>query len=801
MILPLLLALASPQHTAKPIVFGNATLYADSHALIVTVDEGKGSIAASRDDGKMVHDRLIQSFQYNPAGVKWLSGPDANEKQILTWFQGAKSFGPDDCVFIYFSMHATSDGNFLLYNDGSERKLQMAKVATLLQSIPSRHVVLIADTCYSGLIFDSFKSAIEPLAEGEAEKMVAGDCHYVVASSGKDQTSAYGAGGSRFTSQVAFALDDAARRKGPSKLAEVIQQVLDVGSIRADKAQIAHFVIGSKEIGEFLLVPKAQESASPESQSARDILEKILADYGQGRRIGLEEAADKALTLDKSFPVRRLASQVLLLATKFDKSIALAQGLLKEQPTDTASMSTLCSALLASGKAAEAEQFIDGWLKQNPRSVEGLAFQQTACAFQNKSDKAGAALQKAIELDPTLAQLRLAQIEASLVAGKTADATSQIKELVRVCGWTVNSWRTLLVDLDKLGRTSMILPIVRGSPALDSSPSLDAFMESTTLLSCGKFDEILDVPQAPAGERLLRALVSLHRGFACFALNKTAQMHAEIDRALSILSEPISEEEKARKAAEIGPVYAESVKRFHMLDPLQRQDVSQFKILQRGLWEPVERSLRIDRDLRVSRDAAAAKPLWLGQLPELALVDAQQVQFLLDVHMGDSVLEENWQASFPKTLSEGLQAFEGAADSSGQDSLQIMLVAPYAGAARDKALKMLGGQLAAGEATANALEGESYLVRQTYSLCARTVGHILLPPAIASYFGAKERQALAQVLQTQCTLRPDDWKLHVETARLLALDKSSALRRLQSVMVSRWPWMEGSLFLPKENSP
>lgn len=161
-------------------------VYTGSHALIIGInDYGKMpsvhlnfSVADARDFAKI----LVDSYGFKPAEVKVLTDGDAtlaNIRAALADLANPANVKPDDRILIYFSGHGQTvkdkagvDHGFLIPSDGSvdldnpkledyaKTCLPMQEVWDTLDPSPAKHIAVIADACFSGLLTKS--RALDP---------------------------------------------------------------------------------------------------------------------------------------------------------------------------------------------------------------------------------------------------------------------------------------------------------------------------------------------------------------------------------------------------------------------------------------------------------------------------------------------------------------------------------------------------------------------------------------------------------------------------------------------------------------
>ncbi len=167
-------AIAPGAAAAKP-------LYANSYALLIGINDyqhiGK-KLAYAVNDVTALREVLVKCYGFPAEHVTVLTDAQATKEGItnaLADIANKQRVGKDDCVLIYFSGHGqtvpTPEGGakgFLIpvdaevdLNDLSDAApylktcLSMDSIWDTLELCPAKHVLLIADACYSGLLANS----------------------------------------------------------------------------------------------------------------------------------------------------------------------------------------------------------------------------------------------------------------------------------------------------------------------------------------------------------------------------------------------------------------------------------------------------------------------------------------------------------------------------------------------------------------------------------------------------------------------------------------------------------------------
>jgi peptidoglycan/xylan/chitin deacetylase (PgdA/CDA1 family)/uncharacterized caspase-like protein len=145
------------------------TLYRDSHALIVGIDQyarWPGLHHAVRD-ARSMQEALVTRFGFRPENVTALYDGEATRANILRALNGkltdAKQVKRDDRVVVFFAGHGgtrkLSSGRDVGYiipvdapvNDFASDAISMPQLQEVAEAISAKHVMFMVDACYSGL--------------------------------------------------------------------------------------------------------------------------------------------------------------------------------------------------------------------------------------------------------------------------------------------------------------------------------------------------------------------------------------------------------------------------------------------------------------------------------------------------------------------------------------------------------------------------------------------------------------------------------------------------------------------------
>ena len=155
-------AYTSPDGEPRQGLADGAPLYAASHAVVVGIDayEHLPRLRAAVADARVVAEELTRRGME----VQLLVDGEATRERLASLLGDRlpQVVGPEDRVVVYFAGHGVSTGRgeqamgYLMPAGGRRESLRatgisMAELQTWLAGYPSKHVLFVADACYSGL--------------------------------------------------------------------------------------------------------------------------------------------------------------------------------------------------------------------------------------------------------------------------------------------------------------------------------------------------------------------------------------------------------------------------------------------------------------------------------------------------------------------------------------------------------------------------------------------------------------------------------------------------------------------------
>jgi len=189
-------------------------VYDQSYALLVGVNHypklpGQLQLHFAVADAMAMRDILIKYYGFPASHVRMLLDGDATKQNIddaLSDFADRRKYHTDDRVLVFFSGHGQTvslpgggEMGFLIPNNADvdladidnagpflRSCVEMEEVWDYLQSTPAKHVLLVADACYSGLLTQTRALGIAP---GALSAMAAKRALQVMTAGGKGETS------------------------------------------------------------------------------------------------------------------------------------------------------------------------------------------------------------------------------------------------------------------------------------------------------------------------------------------------------------------------------------------------------------------------------------------------------------------------------------------------------------------------------------------------------------------------------------------------------------------------------------
>ena len=131
-----------------------------NYFLGIGINDYTGGLAALHNavrDVERVGQILNEKYDFDILHI--LTNAQATRSEILKQLRALQSLSKDDSLLIYYSGHghlAPEDGYWIPVNadaDDIHDYIPNAQLRGLIRAIPTRHTLLIADSCYSGSFF------------------------------------------------------------------------------------------------------------------------------------------------------------------------------------------------------------------------------------------------------------------------------------------------------------------------------------------------------------------------------------------------------------------------------------------------------------------------------------------------------------------------------------------------------------------------------------------------------------------------------------------------------------------------
>ena len=219
---------------------------------------------------------------------------NASRLEILTALNNMREkLGPDDNLLIYYAGHGEVKGRqgYWIPVDAKDNApatwISNAQISDYLTMIKSRHVLVIADSCYSGTMtraavpsFDLAAMSPSKWAEWVA-KMTNGKSRTALTSGGVQPVPDTGTGKhSYFTRALLNALQDNSRLLEAQRLYRDVSSSLALAAINSPIAQSPGYSpiqFAGHESGDYFFVPKGARTAAVEKHASQALQPQLLA--------------------------------------------------------------------------------------------------------------------------------------------------------------------------------------------------------------------------------------------------------------------------------------------------------------------------------------------------------------------------------------------------------------------------------------------------------------------------------------------------------------------------------------------
>ena len=379
LILPVLTLPTFGQGGAKNLILVPASgplagkqIYANSHALLIGVNEYPKLpkdkwLQYALNDVKDVREVLIKSYGFPASNITVLTNSQATKAGVqtaLAKYADPSKVGPDDRVLVYFSGHGqtvkipTTGGEhgFLIPSDAEvdltnsdnvgpylATCIKMSDIWGMADALPAKHVLFIADACYSGLMTRG-RGGTEKLSDALLHKLAAKTARQVITAGGAGEESfedpKYGHG--MFTQKLLEELKARATKPGDAFIAQDLYTTVKVAVGNLTNAKQNPQMADFQTEGQFLFIttnagpaqslPLAQPITSPtavKSEPKSSKVRTVVWDVDVRGISGLPTGFDDTLTGIFSSDLARLVNpnKISIIEKKNLELINQQQGL------------------------------------------------------------------------------------------------------------------------------------------------------------------------------------------------------------------------------------------------------------------------------------------------------------------------------------------------------------------------------------------------------------------------------------------------------------------------------------------
>ncbi len=259
------------------------SIYKNSFALLIGINEypqlpKANWLSYSVNDVKAMQKLLVGSYGFPKENIKTLTDDKATKANIeaaLSEFADSDRIVKEDRILIYFSGHgqtvktaAGGEMGFLIPYDAKIKLsdiqnagpfmstcLPMSRVWEYLQPCPAKHVLILADVCYSGMLAQS--RALEDVSEAAVEVLAKTPARQVITAGGKGQKSFENSqwGHGAFTYKLIEKLNARTAQPGKVFTAQELFAEVQKGVGNLTQGKQTPQLYNKETEGEFLFVP------------------------------------------------------------------------------------------------------------------------------------------------------------------------------------------------------------------------------------------------------------------------------------------------------------------------------------------------------------------------------------------------------------------------------------------------------------------------------------------------------------------------------------------------------------------
>lgn len=237
-------------------------------------DSGYPTLQSARSDATVVSQVLRARYAYQTTLLL-----DASRLEILTALNTMREkLGPNDNLLIYYAGHGEIKGSqgYWIPSDAKSATastwISNAAISDILSTIKSRHVLVVADSCYSGTMTRASVPVFDPSAMAADKwaawvgKMDAGKSRTALTSGGVQPVADTGAGKhSYFTRAFVNALQDNTRLLNAQRLYRQVASSMALTAVNSPIPQdpgYSAIKYSGHESGDYFFVPKGGKVAA-----------------------------------------------------------------------------------------------------------------------------------------------------------------------------------------------------------------------------------------------------------------------------------------------------------------------------------------------------------------------------------------------------------------------------------------------------------------------------------------------------------------------------------------------------------
>jgi len=295
-----------------------------NHLFVIAIDDYEycPKLYNCLKDAKALIKILTEQYEFEQAHIQTLFNQEATEGNIFKAFRTLiTKVTPEDNVIIYFSGHGEYDevfdeGYWIPINaklGAHEDFVPNSKIKNILEAIKSKHIFLIADSCFSGSLFTQFKST------AVAERLENAPSRWGL-TAGRNEVVSDGQVGdhSPFADSLLYHLKN---NKAPLGVATLCNRVIENVVAAAEQTPRGEpLKVKGHRGGQFFFHPRGFQKGNPIHQTGNgSILYQIPAQMELGQdtkcliRIAFEEATlRKALDLSKEATIQSIRVSQLM---------------------------------------------------------------------------------------------------------------------------------------------------------------------------------------------------------------------------------------------------------------------------------------------------------------------------------------------------------------------------------------------------------------------------------------------------------------------------------------------------------